>query len=103
MPARRPGPDAAGPDRLPPLPDRGAVQTVLPRDHRGLDRPCGPARRSGQEAATLTRDLSDGVGNPRRQVGQTTRDARATDTELEHPLAAVGTAAGLGLLHAPVA
>ncbi|MCC5989851.1 MAG: DUF883 family protein [Pararhodobacter sp.] len=51
-------------------------------------------------AATVSDDLSDGIGKAGRQIGQTGRDARATatNTVLEHPLAAVGIAAGLGLL-----
>ena len=51
-------------------------------------------------AATVTGDVSDGIEKAGRQIGQTTRDARATATDavLDHPLAAIGIAAGLGLL-----
>lgn len=51
-------------------------------------------------ASTVTDDVSEGIGKAGRQIGQTGRDARAaaTTTVLDHPLAAVGIAAGLGLL-----
>ncbi len=51
-------------------------------------------------AATVKDDMSEGIGKTGRQIGQTGRDARATATNvvLDHPLAAVGIAAGLGLL-----
>jgi ElaB/YqjD/DUF883 family membrane-anchored ribosome-binding protein len=51
-------------------------------------------------AATLAGDVSEGVGKAGRQISQTGRDARATatGTVLDHPLAAVGIAAGIGLL-----
>jgi len=51
-------------------------------------------------AATITGDVSDGIEKAGRQIGQTGRDARATATGavLDHPLAAIGIAAGLGLL-----
>ncbi|KAA0920692.1 DUF883 family protein [Aquicoccus porphyridii] len=50
--------------------------------------------------ATVSDDVSDGIGEAGRQIGQTGRDARrtATNTVTEHPLAAVGIAAGIGLL-----
>jgi ElaB/YqjD/DUF883 family membrane-anchored ribosome-binding protein len=51
-------------------------------------------------ASTVTDDVSEGIGKAGRQIGQTGRDARtaATTTVLDHPLAAIGIAAGLGLL-----
>jgi len=50
--------------------------------------------------STLSDDVSEGVGKAGRQIGQAGRDARTTATNvvLEHPLAAVGVAVGLGLL-----
>lgn len=50
--------------------------------------------------STLSDDVSAGVEKAGRQIGQTGRDARATatNTVLEHPLAAVGIAAGLGVM-----
>lgn len=51
-------------------------------------------------ASTVTGDVSDGIGNAGRQLSKTGRDARATatNTVLEHPLASIGIAAGIGLL-----
>ncbi|MBE0453239.1 glycine zipper domain-containing protein [Roseovarius autotrophicus] len=51
-------------------------------------------------ASTITGDVAEGVDSAGRQISQTGRDARetATNAVLEHPLAAVGIAAGLGLL-----
>jgi ElaB/YqjD/DUF883 family membrane-anchored ribosome-binding protein len=51
-------------------------------------------------AETVSSDVSDGIGSAGRQISQSGRDARdsATATVLDHPLAAVGIAAGLGLL-----
>jgi ElaB/YqjD/DUF883 family membrane-anchored ribosome-binding protein len=51
-------------------------------------------------AATVGEDVTQGIGKAGRQIGQTGRDARATATTavLDHPLAAIGIAAGLGLL-----
>jgi len=51
-------------------------------------------------AATVKGDVSDGIEKAGRQIGQTGSDARATATSavLDHPLAAIGIAAGLGLL-----
>jgi ElaB/YqjD/DUF883 family membrane-anchored ribosome-binding protein len=51
-------------------------------------------------AATITSDVTDGIGSAGRQIGRTGRDVRAsaTDTVLGHPLSAVGIAAALGLL-----
>ena len=51
-------------------------------------------------AATITNDVSDGIGSAGRRIGRTGRDARAsaTDTVLGHPLSALGIAAVLGLL-----
>jgi ElaB/YqjD/DUF883 family membrane-anchored ribosome-binding protein len=51
-------------------------------------------------AATMTDDMSAGLGRAERKIAATARDARATatDTVLGHPLAAVGIAAGIGLL-----
>jgi len=51
-------------------------------------------------AATVTDDVSEGIGNAGRKIGETGRDARmaARNAVLDHPLAAIGIAAGLGLL-----
>jgi len=51
-------------------------------------------------ASTIADDMSEGVGKAGRQIGQTGREARATATNavLDHPLTAVGIAAGVGLL-----
>lgn len=51
-------------------------------------------------AATVGEDVSEGIGKAGRQISQTSRDARATATTavMDHPLAAIGIAAGLGLL-----
>ena len=51
-------------------------------------------------ASTVKGDVSEGIEKAGQQIGQTGRDARATATNavLDHPLAAVGIAAGLGLL-----
>ena len=48
----------------------------------------------------ITDEVSEGIGRAGRQISKTGRDARATatDTVLDHPLAAVGIAAGIGLL-----
>lgn len=49
---------------------------------------------------TVSDDVTDGLGQAGRQIERTGRNARATatDTVIDHPLAAVGIAAGLGLL-----
>ena len=51
-------------------------------------------------AATVTDDVSEGIGKAGQQIGQAGRDARTTATNavVGHPLTAVGIAAGLGLL-----
>jgi len=51
-------------------------------------------------AATVSDDVSDGIGKATDRIGQTGRDAKesATNAVLGHPLAAVGIAAGIGLL-----
>ncbi len=51
-------------------------------------------------ASTLTENMADGIGKAGQQIGQTGRDARTTATNavLDHPLTAVGIAAGVGLL-----
>ena len=51
-------------------------------------------------AATITGDVSGGVGKASHQIAQSGRDAQATATHAVrgNPLAAVGIAAGLGLL-----
>lgn len=51
-------------------------------------------------AANATEDVSRGLGRAGRQIGQTSRDARATATNavLGHPLTAVGIAAGIGFM-----
>jgi len=50
--------------------------------------------------ATITEDMSDGIETAGRRIGQTGRDAQATATNavLNHPLTAIGIAAGIGLL-----
>jgi ElaB/YqjD/DUF883 family membrane-anchored ribosome-binding protein len=50
--------------------------------------------------ATVSGDLSEGLDQAGRQISRTSRDARkaATDTVIEHPLAAMGIAVGLGVL-----
>ncbi len=50
-------------------------------------------------AATVSGDLSDGLEKTGRQISRTSRDARdaATGAVLDHPLAAIGIAAGLEL------
>ncbi|MCD9150107.1 glycine zipper domain-containing protein [Pseudophaeobacter flagellatus] len=49
---------------------------------------------------TISGDVSDGIGQTGQQINQTGRDIHksATNTVLEHPLAAVGIAAAVGLL-----
>lgn len=51
-------------------------------------------------AEKVSDDVSKGIGKAGRQIGQTGRDARTTATNavLDHPLAAIGVAVGLGLL-----
>jgi ElaB/YqjD/DUF883 family membrane-anchored ribosome-binding protein len=51
-------------------------------------------------AATIAEGVSEGVGKAGRQIGRTSRDARAiaTNAVVSHPLAAIGIAAGLVLL-----
>jgi len=51
-------------------------------------------------STTAAENVAEGVSTARHKIGQTGRDARATvtDTVLEHPLAAVGVAAGFGFL-----
>jgi ElaB/YqjD/DUF883 family membrane-anchored ribosome-binding protein len=51
-------------------------------------------------AATISGVVPDGVQKAGRQIGRTGRNVRATATGavLDHPLAAIGIAAGLGLL-----
>lgn len=51
-------------------------------------------------ASTLSDTMAEGVGKAGQQIGQTGRDARTTATNavLDHPLTAVGIAAGVGLL-----
>lgn len=51
-------------------------------------------------AATVTDDVSAGIGKAGQQIGQAGRDARTTATNavVGHPLTAVGIAAGLGFL-----
>ncbi len=50
--------------------------------------------------ATVSGDVSEGLEQAGRQIGQTGRDARtaASNTVIEHPLAAVSIAVGVGLL-----
>lgn len=51
-------------------------------------------------ATTVSHDVSDGLGQAGKQISQTGRDMRAsaTHTVLDHPLAAVGIAAAVGLM-----
>ena len=51
-------------------------------------------------ASSISDDVSEGIGKAGRQITKTGRDARATatGTVLDHPLAAVGVAAGIGLM-----
>jgi ElaB/YqjD/DUF883 family membrane-anchored ribosome-binding protein len=53
-----------------------------------------------QLTATITEEMSDGIGTAGRKIGQTGRDVQATATNavLGHPLTAIGIAAGIGLL-----
>lgn len=50
--------------------------------------------------STLSDDVSRGVERAGHQIGQASRDAQKTATTavLDHPLAAIGIAAGIGLL-----
>jgi ElaB/YqjD/DUF883 family membrane-anchored ribosome-binding protein len=50
--------------------------------------------------STMSEDLADGLGQAGRRIERTGRDAQATATKtvLDHPLAAVGIAVGVGLL-----
>lgn len=54
---------------------------------------------------TLSDDVSKGIGRAGRQIERSGHDARttATNTVLDHPLAAVGVAVGIGLLLGMVA
>ncbi|RYH07245.1 YqjD family protein [Tropicimonas sp. IMCC6043] len=51
-------------------------------------------------AATVSDEVSEGIGQARHRIGQTGRDAQssATNAVLGHPLSAVAIAAGIGLL-----
>jgi ElaB/YqjD/DUF883 family membrane-anchored ribosome-binding protein len=51
-------------------------------------------------ASTVSDDVSDGIEEAGRQIGKTGRDAtkRATRAVRDNPLAAVGIAAGFGLI-----
>lgn len=50
--------------------------------------------------ATITGEVRDGIETAGRKIDQTRHDAQATATRavLDHPLAAVGIAAAIGLL-----
>jgi ElaB/YqjD/DUF883 family membrane-anchored ribosome-binding protein len=50
--------------------------------------------------ATVSDDVSEGLGEAGRQISRTSRDARvtATNSVIDHPMAAVGIAVGVGLL-----
>jgi ElaB/YqjD/DUF883 family membrane-anchored ribosome-binding protein len=54
---------------------------------------------------TVSDDVAEGFGQAGRQISRTGRNVRATATEtvLDHPLAAVGIAVGVGLLLGMVA
>ena len=49
---------------------------------------------------TVSDDVADGLGQASHRIEKTGRQARATatDTVIDHPLAAVGIAVGVGLL-----
>lgn len=49
---------------------------------------------------TVSGDVTDGLDHAGRQISRASRDARAaaTNTVIEHPLAAMGIAVGVGLL-----
>lgn len=49
---------------------------------------------------TISGDVSDGIGQAGQRINQTGREFQksATNTVLDHPLAAVGIAAAVGLL-----
>ncbi|SEO14627.1 hypothetical protein SAMN04490248_1029 [Salinihabitans flavidus] len=51
-------------------------------------------------AATISDDVSEGIGKAGQQIGQSGRDARASATNavIAHPLTSVGIAAAVGLL-----
>lgn len=51
-------------------------------------------------AGTVSGDVADGIDKAGRQIKRTREDARdmATTAVRDHPLAAIGIAAGLGLL-----
>ncbi|WP_114966472.1 DUF883 family protein [Alkalilacustris brevis] len=51
-------------------------------------------------AATVRDDVSEGIDKAGRQISQTSRDAQATATNavINHPMTAVGVAAGAGFL-----
>jgi len=51
-------------------------------------------------AATATDDMAEGIENAGRQIERAGRDVRDTATRIvvDHPLTAVGIAAGVGLL-----
>ncbi|MGX0879289.1 ElaB/YqjD/DUF883 family membrane-anchored ribosome-binding protein [Roseovarius sp. MBR-154] len=53
-----------------------------------------------QLTATITEEMSEGIGTAAHKIGQTGRDAQTTATNavLGHPLTAIGIAAGIGLL-----
>jgi ElaB/YqjD/DUF883 family membrane-anchored ribosome-binding protein len=55
--------------------------------------------------STVSDDVSGGLSQAGRQISRTGNDARvsATNTVLDHPLAAVGIAVGVGLLMGLVA
>jgi ElaB/YqjD/DUF883 family membrane-anchored ribosome-binding protein len=50
--------------------------------------------------STVSEDVADGLGQASRRIERTGRDAQATatNTVMDHPLAAVGIAVGVGLL-----
>lgn len=53
-----------------------------------------------QLAARVSGDVSEGIESASRQIGRTGREARATATNavIDHPLAAIGIAAAVGLV-----
>jgi len=56
-------------------------------------------------ATMLSDDVTEGIGNAGRRIGRAGRDAQTTATEAvaEHPLTAVGIAAGVGFLLGTIA
>ena len=80
-------------------PDAASLKTVPSADDLGQQIAALRADVS-KLVTTLSDNVSEGIGKAGRQIERSGRDARttATNTVLEHPLAAVGIAVGFGLL-----